>query len=133
MVLEGVSLFFPLRSFGFMRGMAGVQWTLGGVCLFFTAGWMWRQGPKKWHNRVELDANGVRFFCKMIGDRKQWYAPWDQITSVTCKSANGFQTFEVQTADPGSYFTYNSYTFTRPKTIALRVAAACGKTMEYVK
>jgi hypothetical protein len=39
----------------------------------------------------------------------------------------------VQTADPGSYFTYDSFTFTQPKTIALRVAAACGKTLQNVK
>jgi hypothetical protein len=133
MVLEGVYLLFPLRTIGFMRGFAAMEWTLSGICVFFTAGWMWRQGTKKWNYRVEMDANGVRFFCKLEDGRGEWYTPWAQIARVTCKTANGVQTFKVQTADPASYFAYNSYTFTRPKTIALRVAAACGKTLEYVK
>jgi hypothetical protein len=133
MVVEGVSLLFPLRTFGFMRGLGVLQWTLGGLCLFFTAGWMWRQGTKKWHYRVELDANGVKFVCKLVDGRGEWYTPWDQITRVTCATKNGVQLFRVQTADPDSYFTYDSFTFTRPKTIAMRVAAACGKPLENVK
>ena len=70
---------------------------------------------------------------KLVDGHGEWYTPWDQITRVTCATKNGVQLFRVQTADPDSYFTYDSFTFTRPKTIAMRVAAACGKPLENVK
>jgi hypothetical protein len=132
-VIEGLSMFVPLRSVGFMRVLYAVQWLLGSFGMAYTGRLLWNMSVKKWRNRVELDATGVRFCCKLQDGKNEWYTPLDQIESVTCATSGGVQTFRVQTFDPGSYFTYNSYTFTRPKTIAERVAAACGKSLEFVK
>jgi hypothetical protein len=79
---------------------------------------------------VEMDATGVKFCCKLRDGRSEWYTPLDQIESVTCVTSGGVQTFTVRTFDPGSYFEYDSFTFTRPKTVAERIAAACGKRLE---
>ncbi len=130
-LLMAISLFFPLRGLGFMRVLNAIEWLGGGYCMAFTGQLLWRLGPKKWNNRVVLDAEGVQFFCKMKDARKDWYARWEHITNVICKSTNGFQLFTVKTVD--GYFEYNSYTFTRPKKIAERIAAACGKQIEYTK
>jgi hypothetical protein len=130
-VVTGIYLLIPLHSLGFMRLLGAIEWIGGGYCMIFTGQLLWNLGPKKWHNRVVLDADGVHIFCTMKDARKDWYARWEHITNVICQSGGGYQTFKVKTVD--GYFEYNSYTFTTPKKIALRIAAACGTLIEYSK
>jgi hypothetical protein len=121
-----ISELIQLKSAGVWSVVAALQWLVFAYCFFLVGQMFWRLSVKAWNSRVILHSAGVSFHYPEAGGYKDFSMPWGVIDSVSHKRVGNYQTYTVHGND-GGYFTFNSYTFMRPKKIAKRIADACGK------
>lgn len=127
-----ISVLIQLKAGGVWSVLGALQWLVFAYCFFLVGRMFWRLSVKAWNSRVVLDSGGVSFHYAEAGGYKDFSMPWGVIDSVSHKRVGNYQTYTVHGND-GGYFRFNSYTFMRPKKIAKRIAAACGKPIEEEK
>lgn len=131
MMLMIVSLLTPLSAISFMRVLAAVQWGLGGflMCILCPALWKWGRGMLE--KRVILDERGVDFNLGTRKSPQELLMAWGQVTRVQQKRVGNAQQFTVTGAD-GSYASFTSYTFFRPRRVARLIAVRAGIEIQKV-
>ena len=128
MMLIVVSLVFPLSAFTFMRGLAAVQWGLGGLAVCFMCPALWKWGLRMLDYKVTLDERGVGF---NLGTKKlpqDVFMAWEQVASIEQKRVDNAQQLRILGTD-GGMAQFSSYTFFRPKHVARLVAERAGLTI----
>jgi hypothetical protein len=121
-----ISVLIQLKAGGVWSVLGALQWLVFAYSFFLVGRMFWRLSVKAWNSRVVLDSAGVNFHYAEAGGYKDFSMPWGAIESVTHKRVGNYQTYTVHGND-GGYFRFTSYTFMRPKKIAKRIAADCGK------
>jgi hypothetical protein len=129
MVLVGFSEIAPIRTLGFLRGLAVVQWVLGGVGMMYFLPVAWSWGRSVLHYRVTLTDQGVDFLLGTPKHPEQLFIAWENIASIERKTAGSIREYTVLGND-GSIATFNSYTFIRAQRVARMIAERAGKPIQ---
>jgi hypothetical protein len=131
MVLMVFSVLTPLSAISFLRVLAAAQWGLGGAMFCMLCPGLWKWALRAGYRKVTLDERGAEF---QLGSKIKpvgLFMEWSNIASVQQKRAgNGFE-FTI-TGKDGSYVSYNSYSFFRPKHVARMIAQRAGLTVQRV-
>lgn len=125
MLLMVFSQVFPIGELNGARGWSALQWGFAALAMGFMCPWFWKLGRKMAGYQVYLDASGVKF---ILGTKKapaDLFLAWDQIAAIKRKNNFNAQQCRVEGTD-GSYASFSSYTFFRPKKIVRMISERTG-------
>jgi hypothetical protein len=129
MMLMVISMFTPLSALSFMRVLAAAQWGLGGFMMCYMCPWLWKWARVMASHTVKLDERGVDFNLGTKRKPIELFMAWTEIVSVQQKRVGNAQQFTITGTD-GSYASFSSYTFFRPKKVARMIAERVGQTIQ---
>ena len=130
MMLEGVSLLFPMSAITFRAACRGPV-DLGGFLMCMMCTWTWQWGTRMLGLHVKLDARGVDF---NLGTKKkpgELFMAWEQVAAVQQKRVGTAQEYNVLGKD-GSRASFTSNTFFRSQRMARMIAERAGLTIQKV-
>jgi len=122
-----ISIF--LSGFNFSNLFSALVWAVSAFSVGYMCPWLFKMANSMAAHRVTLDIRGINL---KLGTKKKpadLFLSWDEVAAIWHKRANNAQYYFVQSRD-GSEVQFSSWTFFRPKKIALLIAARTGLSIQ---
>jgi hypothetical protein len=129
MAMLVLSLVFPLSDFSLAKGWNALLWALSAFIFGSMCPWMWTMGRRMLDYEVRLDSRGAEFKLGTKREPSNLFLTWDRIAAITHQRVGNAQEYRVLGTD-GSKAIFTSYTFLRPKKVALTIADRAGKSIQ---
>lgn len=120
---------FPESGFNAGHAINAVQWAFGALVFGLMCPATWKMAMGMLHYNVKMDSQGVDFNLGTKKTPQEVFLPWDKVAAIQQKRVGMHQQFTVQGTD-GSYVTFTSYTFFRPKKVARLIAQRTGLVIQ---